>query len=49
MIAALKPYGYAVFTVATKHLDSNSDFKMGYAEAIENLISRQMWTLVYIK
>jgi len=40
MLGALKSEGYAVFTVPLKHLQPNTSFGMGYAEAIEKLIQQ---------
>jgi len=47
MLAALKPGGFAVFTIATKHLKHKSSFSMDYNCAIEKLIQRGSWSPVY--
>ena len=35
-----------VFTVSQKHLSGDSNFGMGYFEAISKLIERKVWTPV---
>ena len=48
MVEALKPSGYAVFTIPTKHLESDNIFNTGYAQAIERLITvRRVWSPVH--
>ena len=47
MLDALKPGGYAVFTLATKHISSESSFATEYAAKIEQLIQRRAWSPVY--
>ena len=46
MLSALKKGGHAVFTVSQKHMSEDSNFGMGYFEAIFGLIEKRAWTPV---
>ena len=46
MLSSLRQGGYVVFTVSQKHLSGDSNFGMGYFEAISKLIERKVWTPV---
>ena len=43
MINALRPGGYAIFTVSQKHLKREDSFGMNYYESIDRLITRGSW------
>lgn len=43
MLNALRPGGFAVFTVSKKHLTPDDKFGMGYHESIQRLIQRGSW------
>jgi len=40
MLKALKPDGFIIFTVGSKHLGGDDPFHMRYADAIERLEKR---------
>ena len=43
MINALRPGGFAIFTVSQKHLKRDDPFGMQYYENIDRLITRGAW------
>ena len=43
MLSALKPRGYAIFTVSQKHLKHENSFNMRYIDQIEKLMEEGKW------